>query len=121
MPSPIDPSAIPGQGLEPDLIASHARTVGTIAGSVRDNGSSVQTSWRGMSGVYSAPESATFLGLMHPVSTQATAAGDNLDTVSAALIGFAEDVRPIKAETGPAARPGAGIHRHDGRARRARA
>ncbi|MEZ3162253.1 hypothetical protein AB1K54_17215, partial [Microbacterium sp. BWT-B31] len=98
MPSPIDPSAIPGKDLDPAAIEANARTVGRIAESVRDHGSSVQTSWQGMAGVYQAPESDTLLGLMQPVSSQATETGDNLDTVSAALIQFAEDVRPIKAE-----------------------
>lgn len=98
MPSAIDPDAIPGKDINPDLIESNARTVGTVAASVRDNGSAVHTKWQGMAGVYSAPEAGTLLGLMHPVSQQATQTGDNLDAVSAALVRFAADVRPIKAE-----------------------
>lgn len=98
MPSAIDPAQIPGKDIQPDTIEIQAATVGTIAGSVRDNGSSVHTKWQGMAGVYSAPESGTLLGLMQPVSSQATAVGDNLDVVSAALTQFAADVRPIKAE-----------------------
>ena len=74
------------------------RTIGTIAGSVRDNGSNVHLKWQGMAGVYDAPESGTLLGLMQPVSSQATTAGDNLEVVSSALTQFAADVRPIKAE-----------------------
>ncbi len=98
MPSAIDPTQIPGKDIHPDTIEERARTVGTIAGAVRDNGSDVHLKWQGMAGVYSAPESGTLLGLMQPVSSQATAVGDNLDVVSAALIQFAADVRPIKAE-----------------------
>ncbi|HYI50708.1 MAG TPA: ADP-ribosyltransferase [Microbacterium sp.] len=98
MPSPIDPEQIPGKLLDPDTIEAEARTIGTIAGSVRDNGSDVHLKWQAMSGVYSAPESGALLGLMQPVSSQATAVGDNLETVSSALAHFAGEVRPIKAE-----------------------
>jgi hypothetical protein len=98
MPSPIDPSQIPGKDIDPDTIEAQGRAVATIAGQVRDHGSNVHLKWQAMAGVYSAPEADTVLGLMQPVSSQATTAGDNLDVVSAALIQFAEDVRPIKAE-----------------------
>jgi hypothetical protein len=98
MPEAIDPSKIPGADIDPDTIELQAGTLGTIATAVRDNGSSVQLKWQGMAAVYSAPESATLLGLMQPVSSQATVVGDNLGTISSALIQFASDVRPIKAE-----------------------
>ncbi|TDN91324.1 hypothetical protein [Microbacterium sp. BK668] len=98
MPSAIDPDKIPGKDIDPDAIESNASTIKTIAGSIRDNGSNVHLKWQGMAGVYEAPESGTLLGLMQPVSSQATAAGDNLDVVAGALTQFAADVRPIKAE-----------------------
>ena len=75
-----------------------ARTIGTISGQVSEHGSNVHFKWQGMSGVYEAPESPTMLGLMAPVSSQATQVSDNLAEVSAALVAFAADVRPIKAE-----------------------
>ena len=98
MPSPIDYEKIPGADINPDAIEENARTVGTISGQVADHGSNVQFKWQGMAGVYEAPESPTLLGLMAPVSSQATQVSDNLAEVSAALIAFASDVRPIKAE-----------------------
>lgn len=98
MPAHIDPDAIPGAEVFPDLIEEHARQVGVIGASVRDEGAAVHTAWQGMAAVYSAPESGTLLGLMAPVSSQSTAVGDNLQTVSAALLAFATEVRPIKAE-----------------------
>ncbi|CAH0203099.1 hypothetical protein [Microbacterium sp. Bi128] len=98
MPSPIDYEKIPGADINPDAIDENARTVGTISGQVADHGSNVQFKWQGMAGVYEAPESPTLLGLMAPVSSQATQVSDNLAEVSAALIAFASDVRPIKAE-----------------------
>lgn len=98
MPAAIDPDAIPGKDLDPDTVEAQAVTITSIAASVRDNGSQVHLKWQGMAGVYSAPEAGMLLGLMQPVSSQATATGDNLDAVSAALTQFAADVRPIKAE-----------------------
>jgi len=96
MPAAIDPDAIPGKDLNPDAVEENARTIGTLAGAVRDNGSTVHLKWQGMASVYEAPEAGTLLGLMQPVSSQATQAGDNLDAVSAALSRFAADARPIK-------------------------
>lgn len=98
MPSAIDPTQIPGKDIDPDAIESNASTIDTIGGSVRDNGSNVHLKWQGMAGVYEAPEAGTLLGLMQPVSAQATTAGDNLEAVAGALKRFAADVRPIKAE-----------------------
>jgi hypothetical protein len=98
MPSPIDYEKIPGADIQPDAIEENAGTVGTISGQVTEHGSNVNLKWQGMAGVYEAPESPTLLGLMAPVSSQATQAGDNLAEVSAALIAFANDVRPIKTE-----------------------
>lgn len=98
MPSPIDYEKIPGADIQPDAIEENARTIGTLSGQVTEHGSNVNLKWQGMAGVYEAPESPTLLGLMAPVSSQATQAGDNLAEVSAALIAFANDVRPIKAE-----------------------
>ncbi len=98
MPSAIDPTQIPGKDIDPDAIESNASTIDTIGGSVRDNGSNVHLKWQGMAGVYEAPEAGTLLGLMQPVSAQATTAGDNLEVVAGALKRFAADVRPIKAE-----------------------
>ncbi|MBB3157817.1 hypothetical protein FHS07_001501 [Microbacterium proteolyticum] len=98
MPSPIDYDKIPGADIQPDAIEENARTVGTISGQVAEHGSNVNFTWQGMATVYEAPESPTLLGLMAPVSSQATQAGDNLAEVSAALVAFAAEVRPIKAE-----------------------
>ncbi|WP_396644227.1 ADP-ribosyltransferase [Microbacterium sp.] len=98
MPDPIDYEAIPGADINPDAIEENARTISTVSGQVSEHGSNVHFKWQGMAGVYEAPESPTLLGLMAPVSSQATQVSDNLAEVSAALTAFAADVRPIKAE-----------------------
>lgn len=92
----IKPDEIPGKDINVETIRTEATSIGTIATSVRDNGSSVHTKWQGMAGVYIAPESEVLLGLMSPVNSQATLVGDNLDTVAGALSQFADDVEPIK-------------------------
>jgi hypothetical protein len=89
MPDAIKPDAIPGADINPDAIEENARTIGTISGQVSEHGSNVHFKWQGMSGVYEAPESPTMLGLMAPVSSQATQVSDNLAEVSAALVAFA--------------------------------
>lgn len=98
MATAINPEAIPGADLNPDTIDEQATVVASVASRVRENGSDVHLKWQGMAGVYSAPESGRLLGLMQPVSSQATAVGDNLDVVAGALKRFAADIRPIKAE-----------------------
>lgn len=98
MPDPINYEAIPGADINPDAIEENARTISTVSGQVSEHGSNVHFKWQGMAGVYEAPESPTLLGLMAPVSSQATQVSDNLAEVSAALTAFAADVRPIKAE-----------------------
>lgn len=96
MPDAIKPDAIPGKDLNPDEIELQAGTIATIGTSVADNGYQVHQRWQGMAAVYEAPESGTLLGLMQPVSTDASATGDNLAIVASALSAFAEEVRPIK-------------------------
>ncbi|WP_278102887.1 glycohydrolase toxin TNT-related protein [Microbacterium proteolyticum] len=98
MPDAIKVGEIPGDEIKPEVVEENARTIGTISGQVSEHGSNVHFKWQGMAGVYEAPESPTLLGLMAPVSSQATQVSDNLAEVSAALIAFAADVRPIKAE-----------------------
>jgi len=98
MPDAIKPDQIPGKDIDIEAIETNAASIRTIAASVRDNGAAVHTKWQGMAAVYIAPESDTLLGLMAPVNSQATTAGDNLDVVASALSQFAADVAPIKAE-----------------------
>ena len=86
MPDPIDYTAIPGEKIDPDAIETNAATVSTISGQVSEHGSNVQFKWQGMAGVYEAPESPTLLGLMAPVSSQATQVSDNLAEIGRAHV-----------------------------------
>ncbi len=94
----IEPSAIPGLTIQPGVIASAASKFTTAAGSVRDRGAAVVTTWSGLSAVYSAPESGTLLGVMTPVGTDTTALGDQITSIGSALSTLAETVEPIRAK-----------------------
>lgn len=93
----VNPEAIPGSGIDPDQIDVHASQIRRYADSVADSGSSLEFHWQRLAGVYEAPESEALLGLMTPVSAEATTVRDNLRVVSSALQVFADEVRPIKA------------------------
>ncbi len=98
MPDAIKPGEIPGAEILPEVIEEQAAVITAAGASVRDNGSDVHAKWQALAGVYEAPESGLLLDVMSPVGTQATTAGDNLQTLGRALSRFADDVRPIKAE-----------------------
>ncbi|MBC7307484.1 MAG: hypothetical protein H5T80_11265, partial [Dietzia sp.] len=94
--SGIDPSAIPGDDLDPDVIEAAADGMSLDAGTIRDAGADVVSTWRGLGGCYQAPEAETLFAVMDPVETNARDFADELTAVATALRGFAADVRPIK-------------------------
>jgi len=94
--SGIDPSAIPGDDLDPDGIEAAADGMSLDAGTIRDAGADVVSTWRGLGGCYQAPEAETLFAVMDPVETNARDFADDLTAVATALRGFAADVRPIK-------------------------
>ncbi|MEE6286667.1 hypothetical protein V2J52_03240 [Georgenia sp. MJ173] len=94
--SGINPSAIPGQNLDPDAVETAASTLSTKGGNIRDHGADIVTAWRVLSEHYEAPESADLLTVMDPVETDTLAFGDALESVATALNTFADDIRPIK-------------------------
>ena len=98
MPNPIDPSAIPGDNLRPDMVEIAAGEISTIGDAVRDQGGIVVSTWQRLAQHYEAPEAATLFGVMNPVKTNAETFGSNVDRVSSALKTYAAEVEPIKAE-----------------------
>lgn len=95
--SGINPSAIPGQDLDPDAVEAGASTLRTKAGAVRDNGAGVVAEWRGLAAHYEAPEAAQLLAVMDEVETKSRDFGDALESVATALSDFAAEIRPIKS------------------------
>jgi hypothetical protein len=98
MPDPIDPGAIPGDNLRPDMVEIAAGEIKTIGDDVSDQGGVVLSTWQRLAQHYEAPEAATLFGVMDPVKTNAETFGSNVDRVSSALKTYAAEVEPIKAE-----------------------
>jgi hypothetical protein len=91
MPAPIDPSAIPGGNLRPDMVDIAASEIETIGDDVSDQGGMVVTTWQRLAQHYEAPEAATLFGVMDPVKTNAETFGSNVDRVSSALKTYAAE------------------------------
>jgi hypothetical protein len=98
MPDPIDPSAIPGDNLRPDMVEIAAGEIKTIGDEVSDQGGVVVSTWQRLAPHDEAPEAATLFGVMDPVKSNAETFGSNVDRVSSALKTYAAEVEPIKAE-----------------------
>jgi Tuberculosis necrotizing toxin len=98
MPDHIDPAAIPGDNLRPDMVEIAASEIQAIGDEVSDQGRVVVTTWQRLAHHYEAPEAATLFGVMDPVKTNAETFGNNVDRVSSALRTYAAEVEPIKAE-----------------------
>jgi hypothetical protein len=98
MPDHIDPSAIPGDNLRPDMVEIAASEIQTIGDDVSDQGGVLVSTWQRLANHYEAPEAATLFGVMDPVKTNAETFGSNVDRVSSALKTYAAEVEPIKAE-----------------------
>ncbi len=98
MPDHINPAAIPGAELRPDMVEIGAREIKSIGDDVRDQGGTLLTTWQRLAQHYEAPEAATLFTVMDPVKTNAETFGSNVATVSSALTTFAAEIEPIKAE-----------------------
>jgi hypothetical protein len=98
MPDHIDPSAIPGDNLRPDMVEIAAGEIKSIGDDVSDQGGVVVSTWQRLANHYEAPEAGTLFGVMDPVKTNAETFGNNVDRVSSALKTYAAEVEPIKAE-----------------------
>jgi hypothetical protein len=98
MPDHIDPSAIPGDNLRPDMVEIAGSEIKSIGDEVSDQGAVVVTTWQRLAQHYEAPEAGTLFGVMDPVKTNAEAFSNNVDRVSGALKSYAAEVEPIKAE-----------------------
>ncbi|HJY46487.1 MAG TPA: TNT domain-containing protein [Propionibacteriaceae bacterium] len=98
MPDHIDPSAIPGDNLRPDMVEIAGSEISSIGDEVTDQGGVVVTTWQRLAQHYEAPEAGTLFGVMDPVKTNAETFGNNVDRVSSALKTYAAEVEPIKAE-----------------------
>jgi hypothetical protein len=92
----IVPENIPGTTINSSQIAEAATSFSTMAGSTREKGSAIKTTWSGLSAHYEAPESADLLAVMDPVETNSAIIADKFDRVSALLTTLSDTVEPIK-------------------------
>jgi len=58
MPNHIDPSAIPGDNLRPDMVEIAATEIQTIGDDVSDQGGVLVSTWQRLANHYEAPEAA---------------------------------------------------------------
>lgn len=94
----IDPSKIPGLKIDVESIRSGASDLSTQAGNMRSSGSTVKSTWAGMSGCYQAPEQETLYAAMNPVETLSGDLADDLESMASSLGAFADTVEVIKAD-----------------------
>lgn len=94
----IDPGGIPQIDADLDAVSAAGARLRTEGGAVRDTGADVHATWQGLSAVYEAPETGHLLAATAPVRTAADQVGSRLERVGAALVAYAEEVRPIQAE-----------------------
>jgi hypothetical protein len=92
----IVPENIPGTTINSGQIAEAATSFSTMAGTTREKGSAIKTTWSGLAGSYEAPESADLLAVMDPVETNSTIIADKFDRVSSLLTTLSDAVEPIK-------------------------
>ncbi|WP_017619842.1 hypothetical protein, partial [Nocardiopsis gilva] len=92
----INPGAIPVPLTAPEELESTATTLISDGEEVAQAGQDIKSSWQGLSGVYSAPESDQLVAALNPVATTGDDFSDAMDTVGEALQTFAEKAAKIK-------------------------
>ena len=94
----IQPGAIPSIDGDLEAVAASGAQLRAQGQAVADTGSDVHSTWQGLAAVYEAPEAGQLLAATAPVQTQAQGVGSRMRTVGQALVSYADEVRPIKAE-----------------------
>jgi hypothetical protein len=93
----IDPDKIPQIPETIEAVARHGGALQTEGKSFGSTGSDVHSTWQGLSAFYSAPEAAELFAATGPVKQKTEAVGSDIAAVGAALVTYADEVRPIKA------------------------
>ncbi|KZC93892.1 hypothetical protein AWH51_00545 [Clavibacter tessellarius] len=94
----IDPFAIPGAGLDADLIRRAAASFTSASTAVTTHGADVVSKWSGISASYRAPEAPSLIETMAPVKTGTESLSAVFLAASHALTAFADEVDRIKPE-----------------------
>ena len=94
----FDENSIPGLDLDVETIDSNAATLKTKAGDLRSAGSSIKTTWSGMSACYKAPEQEQLYAAMNPVEKNSDDLADDLEKIAGYVNTFADTARQIKTD-----------------------
>ena len=94
----IDPSKIPGLNIDVESIRTNASDLSAKAGDMRTSGSTIKTTWAGMSSYYSAPEQETLYSAMNHVETDSDDLADDLESIGTYVGTFADTVEQIKKD-----------------------
>ncbi|MDT0304225.1 ADP-ribosyltransferase [Streptomonospora wellingtoniae] len=93
----INPDEVPVPQVDCDAVETAGENLKSDGTDVSQAGQDIKSSWKGLEGIYAAPEAETLFAAIDPVATK----GDDFDgvvtKVGTALITFAGEVRPIKA------------------------
>lgn len=93
--SGINPWAIPGEELAPDVVEAAADTLTRDAAKIRQFGSDVLGHWQRLPQYYEAPEAGQLFAAMDPVAAKSETVAAAVTAVARALRGYAEEIRPI--------------------------
>ena len=94
----FDETKIPALDLNVETISSNASTLKTKAGDMRSAGSTIKTTWSGMSACYKAPEQETLYAAMNPVETNTDDLADDLEKIAGYVSTFADTAKGIKSD-----------------------
>lgn len=94
----IQPGAIPQIDGDLEAVAAGGAQLRAQGQAVADTGADVHSTWQGLAAVYDAPEAGQLLAATAPVQAQSRGVGARLQSVGSALVSYADEVRPIKAE-----------------------
>jgi hypothetical protein len=94
----INPAEIPQIPGDIAAVATQGVTLRTQGRAFAATGSDVDSTWQGLSAVYAAPEAAQLFAATGPVRDRTETVGSQVSTVGDALVTYADEVGPIKAE-----------------------
>lgn len=94
----IDPSKLPGDGIDAAAVSSGASTISTLGTTITTGGGDTVRAWQAISGSYRSDGAEHLYSVMTPVGTATTNVGDGLGSVATALSTYAETVGPIKTK-----------------------
>ncbi|MEV2277782.1 hypothetical protein AB0I72_19565 [Nocardiopsis sp. NPDC049922] len=95
---PILPSAVPIPRVDPDELEAAAGRLRTVGEAIAQSGIDITSTWAGLEGIYTAPESGELLSVIDPVGSDTAATQEAVTGAADALTTFAETARPLKEE-----------------------